>query len=304
MENPKISVIIPVYKAENFLNRCVDSILAQTFQNFEVLLIDDGSPDRSNEICDRYALQDSRIKVIHKENRGVSHSRNVGIDNAIGDWIFFLDSDDWLSEKCFDLLIDTVVTNKLDFSQVSFQQVDCDGVVTKKRMLDSGICRASEYIVSDSICINLWVGLYKRDIIVKNNIRFDELMKLAEDQKFLFDYLNHCDYIQTIPVTCYNYFCNLNGAMRNTKVHDLVFCALNMWLYKINNRLFSKRCDAIIASHIYMLIEKKENTYAISRSLFSLIDRGFKRFPTRIFYLARVSFFLFYYLLKIRLRYF
>ena len=91
-----VSVIVPVYKAEKWLHRCVDSILAQTMEDFEVLLIDDGSPDRSGEICDEYAAKDSRVWVFHKENGGVSSARNLGLDNAQGEWISFIDSDDWV----------------------------------------------------------------------------------------------------------------------------------------------------------------------------------------------------------------
>ena len=99
---PKISVIVPVYKTEAYLHRCVDSILAQTFQDFEVLLIDDGSPDRSGEICDVYAQKDRRVRVFHKENGGVSSARNCGLDNAKGEWICFVDSDDFLDTTYLD----------------------------------------------------------------------------------------------------------------------------------------------------------------------------------------------------------
>ena len=99
MSNPKISVIIPVYNAESTLRRCVDSVLAQTFTDFECLIINDGSKDRSGAICDEYAARDSRVKVFHKENGGVSSARNVGLDNATGEWIAFVDSDDWAGEK-------------------------------------------------------------------------------------------------------------------------------------------------------------------------------------------------------------
>lgn len=106
--NPKISVIVPVYNVEKYLRRCVDSILAQTFTDFELLLIDDGSKDKSGEICDEYAKTDNRVKVFHKENGGVSSARNLGLDNAKGEWICFCDADDWvLSEwlQAFSLLI-------------------------------------------------------------------------------------------------------------------------------------------------------------------------------------------------------
>ena len=97
MPTPKISVIIPVYTAEKSLCRCIDSILTQTYQDFELLLIDDGSTDSSGAICDEYAEQDARIRVFHKENGGVSSARNVGLDNARGEWYAFVDSDDSVS---------------------------------------------------------------------------------------------------------------------------------------------------------------------------------------------------------------
>ena len=92
--NPKISVIVPVYNVEMFLRRCIDSILAQTFTDFELLLIDDGSKDKSGEICDEYATKDVRIRVFHKQNGGVSSARNVGLNHAIGEYICFCDADD------------------------------------------------------------------------------------------------------------------------------------------------------------------------------------------------------------------
>ena len=99
--NPKISVIVPVYNVEKYLHRCVDSILAQTFNDFELLLIDDGSKDKSGAICDEYAAKDSRVRVFHKENGGVSSARNLGLENAKGDWIIFIDSDDWIADDMF-----------------------------------------------------------------------------------------------------------------------------------------------------------------------------------------------------------
>ena len=94
--NPKLSVIVPVYKVEKYLVRCIDSILAQTFVDFELLLIDDGSPDKSGDICDEYACKDTRIRVFHKENGGVSSARNLGLENVRGNILTFIDADDWI----------------------------------------------------------------------------------------------------------------------------------------------------------------------------------------------------------------
>lgn len=101
---PKISVIVPVYKAENYLHRCVDSLLAQTFQDFEILLVDDGSPDRSGEICDEYARKDNRVRVFHKENGGVSSARQCGMDNAVGEYTIHADPDDWVEPNMLEEL--------------------------------------------------------------------------------------------------------------------------------------------------------------------------------------------------------
>ena len=96
---PELSVIVPVYNAEKYLHKCVDSILSQTYRDFELLLVDDGSPDQCGRICDAYATQDPRVKVIHKPNGGVSEARNVGLDQAKGNYISFIDPDDWVEPK-------------------------------------------------------------------------------------------------------------------------------------------------------------------------------------------------------------
>ena len=103
-----ISVIVPVYNAEKYLHRCINSILAQTFVDIELLLIDDGSTDSSSVICDKYAKKDQRVRVFHKENGGVSSARNLGLDNAQGEWIAFVDGDDWVKETYLSNLLSHV----------------------------------------------------------------------------------------------------------------------------------------------------------------------------------------------------
>ena len=97
-KNPKISIIVPVYNAEQYLRRCIDSILNQSFTDFELILIDDGSKDKSSDICDEYAAKDSRVRIFHKENGGVSSARNVGLDNSCGEWVAFVDADDEIED--------------------------------------------------------------------------------------------------------------------------------------------------------------------------------------------------------------
>ncbi len=116
MEKDLISVIVPVYKVEEYLNRCVDSIINQTYKNLEIILVDDGSPDNCGKICDEYAKLDKRIKVIHKKNGGLSDARNAGLSVAKGKYIGFVDSDDYISENMYEILYKELVKNKADIS--------------------------------------------------------------------------------------------------------------------------------------------------------------------------------------------
>ena len=105
MQTPKISVIVPVYKVEPYLRKCLDSIVGQTYQNLEIILVDDGSPDKCGEICDEYARRDERIQVIHQENGGVSAARNAGLKKVTGEWIGWIDPDDWAEPDMFEYLL-------------------------------------------------------------------------------------------------------------------------------------------------------------------------------------------------------
>ena len=107
--SPKISIIVPVYKVEQYLRRCLDSIVAQTFTDWECILIDDGSPDNSGRICDEYAEKDKRFRVFHQENVGVSAARNKGLDEARGEWIGFVDSDDWIEKEMYEYLYNDAI---------------------------------------------------------------------------------------------------------------------------------------------------------------------------------------------------
>ena len=119
-----ISVIVPIYQTERYLPRCIDSILAQSFRDFELLLIDDGSKDNSGAICDWYARQDSRVRVFHKENGGISDTRNFGLDHAKGDYIAFVDSDDYIGHDYLKILMEMAVENDADMTIISFQQTN------------------------------------------------------------------------------------------------------------------------------------------------------------------------------------
>ena len=117
---PKVSIIVPIYNVEKYIHKCIDSILSQTFTDFELILVDDGSPDKCGEICEQYALKDNRIKVVHKENGGLSDARNAGIDVASGKYIYFIDSDDWISPNSIISLLNFAEDNQCEIVQGGF----------------------------------------------------------------------------------------------------------------------------------------------------------------------------------------
>lgn len=193
MSNPKISVIIPVYNAEDTLRRCVDSILSQTFTDFECLLINDGSKDRSGEICDEYAAKDSRVRVFHKENGGVSSARNIGLDNAKGEWITFLDSDDYIEEEFLGSIVnignaELIIGSCIWISDGGRRQLidDIPSNVTDRTQI------LKDYLYSCTFNVP-WGKLFKRSIIVENAIGFNTEMRFAEDLCFVYQYLSHID---------------------------------------------------------------------------------------------------------------
>lgn len=201
---PKISVIVPVYNTEQYLHRCIDSILAQTFTDFELLLIDDGSKDSSGRICDEYALKDSRIRVFHKKNGGVSSARNLGLDNAKGEWISFVDSDDWVENKYIEELFSN---GQFDFVACYYKAEDWDTWVSQP------FDNCSYYGNNIHKCLNLNIKrmvynvckLFNNEIIKENHIRFDTVISYGEDTIFTFEYLAHVKSIKTISSALYHY---------------------------------------------------------------------------------------------------
>ena len=208
---PVVSIIVPVYNAEKFLHRCIDSIHAQTFTDWELLLIDDGSMDRSGQICDEYAAKDERIRIFHKENGGVSSARNIGLDYARGEWITFVDSDDWVSE---DLLKELVKHSDSDLVVADF----CDeGEGQWNEKLPVGQWQGKELsgIIENSIALVRftapWCKLFKNSLI--GQTRFHVELTTQEDALFVFRYLCVVQNIQIIPNKGYHYNRETSGSL-------------------------------------------------------------------------------------------
>lgn len=215
MKTPKISVIIPVYNAEKDLHRCIDSILAQTFRDFELLLVDDGSKDISGEICDDYAQKDERVRVFHLRNGGASSARNVGLDNAHGYWVTFVDSDDYISENFLATIdlqdCDLVILQNQHFS--SQRKIFSKQEMSPQKFDGKNAVRIflAKHLLYH-IMLTPWGKLYKRNLIA--NIRFDKSLRIGEDVVFVHQYLLECSSICVVEGATYYYndedenFCN------------------------------------------------------------------------------------------------
>lgn len=187
----KISVIVPVYKVEQYIGRCIESILAQTFRDFELIIVDDGSPDNSGAICDEYADKDNRIKVIHKKNGGVSSARNAGIEVATGEWLCFVDGDDIIAPT---YLSDFDLRDEADIYIQGYVKI-CSGAVVEhhnfKGFNKKGLFEIISYAEENSIINSPCFKLFRRGIIDKFGIKFDANISYGEDHLFSLEYILH-----------------------------------------------------------------------------------------------------------------
>ena len=205
---PTISVIVPVYKVEQYLHQCIDSILAQTFTDFELILIDDGSPDNCGAICDEYAKQDARITVIHQENGGLSAARNAGIDIAKGEYLTFIDSDDWVHPMYLELLVRAVTDNSVDISVCmctrSLGEIKSADKEYSCKILDGLSFLKDDHIIGIIACAKL----YKTKLF--DDIRFP-IGKLHEDEATTYKLLFKAGNVVLIQSKLYFYTLNENS---------------------------------------------------------------------------------------------
>lgn len=208
-----ISIIIPVYRAETFFDDCVSSILAQSFGDFELILVDDGSPDRCPELCDKWAATDERIKVIHKQNGGVSSARNLGLDIASGEYICFVDSDDTLPVNGLQILMTSIEQSNVDVVFGTFQFQYGDKLLPHASRLPEGKYLFKDVLkdfIDDGTLSGFLLGsacaaLYKRNVIIANHLRFKEGLKNNEDGLFNFELALVANSFAVVNSPVYNY---------------------------------------------------------------------------------------------------
>lgn len=211
----KVSIIVPIYRVEAYLRDCIDSVLCQTFSDFELILVDDGSPDRCGEICEEYARQDSRIRVIHKPNGGLSDARNAGLDIACGQYVYFLDSDDTIVPELLETVLPYMEQgcDLVSFTLRSFCEDSMKSEVWKRKARRYSLNSLEERkhflhrtMFSNDIGWEAWSRIFSRDIIERHHLRFvDNRRIFAEDMCFSLCYMTHVSEIMCLDVCLYNY---------------------------------------------------------------------------------------------------
>lgn len=228
MEN-LISIIIPVYKSEVFLNKCLDSIINQTYKNIEIILVNDGSPDNSGKICDQYAKKDERIKVIHKENGGVSSARNLGLKNATGKYITFVDSDDWIEPDMYECMIKKLQENNVDMVRCSYYKEDGEKVIDSHHAfnedirydLNSDFNRENilNLLITGEFRAFLWLILVKREFI-ESIKEFNTNVAMREDLIWMVELMCVINSIYICTRPFYHYYQNPNSATNSPKFKE------------------------------------------------------------------------------------
>lgn len=211
MESTKkelVSIIVPVYNVEKYLRRCIDSIINQTYRNIEIIIIDDGSTDNSGKICDEYAKRDNRIKIIHQQNKGVSSTRNNGIEHANGKYITFVDSDDFIERKMIETIYNKIICENADIVICGVKSIDENNNVinqsinTKENKFNN--VNAIKVMLDEKLFYSVcWAKLYKKKLF--NNIKFNPKIRIAEDMDVLYRVLYKSNKIVQIPERLYNW---------------------------------------------------------------------------------------------------
>lgn len=278
---PLISVIIPVYNAEGTLRRCLDSVCSQSYSNLDIVIINDGSTDRSGMICDSYAKRDQRVRVVHQENKGVSETRNNGIKLAAGEYLTFLDSDDWIEQGLFQHLIGEIRENDLDIIQWSYCIDSDDGQCLsvrnqKVRSLKDCNCR---YIACFFSTIGyVWNKMYKTQIINVSSKQFDKNSVLYEDMLFNLDLLSegYEVYFTDFIGTHYVQYSQSLGRKRTTANYSLGILCLDRKLSFLRRfDLAEKEKEKFRAREIidlsYNEIKPNDRDYSPSASIVKMI---------------------------------
>ncbi len=233
VKHPIISIIVPIYNAEKYLRRCIDSVITQTYQDWELLLIDDGSPDNSGVICEEYARTDSRIQVYHKKNGGVSSARNLGIEKVNGDWIAFVDPDDYVSDNWLSEVDNTIANSDADMIVFGNTKEDINGNLLSTFVPEKFYENGGWVVLMQSYKQSMWNYLYKKSLIIKYRCLCPVGIRLSEDHAFILQYLSHNPSIAVLKTPLYHYIVNPKSLINSQLNFDVITDNLRVAIYMI-----------------------------------------------------------------------
>jgi glycosyltransferase involved in cell wall biosynthesis len=270
MDNmPKVSVIVPIYNVEKYLKRCMDSLLNQTLRDIEIIMVDDGSPDNCPRLCDEYAKQDSRIKVIHKKNGGLGFARNSGMEVAVGEFVAFVDSDDFVTINMYESLYRTAKKYELDtiFCSLNFykdekhivrrKEVDQFTIFSGREKVDAFLLDyigpEPSYPRNTKFIKSVWKALYSLDLVKNNAIQFYSEKKIAsEDVLFHIDYLSKASSVGFLPEYYYFYFYNDSSITKIISKDKIE--RIKLMLIEVNKKLNDCFPTSAYKIHYYRLM--------------------------------------------------
>ena len=241
--NPTVSIIVPVYNAQRTLRRCIDSVLNQTFSDFELLLVDDGSKDESGEICDSYALRDERVKVFHIENSGVSAARNVALDRARGEYLQFLDSDDWITADATQQFVRAARKYDCDMVISDFYRVVNDRLSVKGDIEEAAVMSREEFAAhmmenpADFYYGVLWNKLFRRSIVEEHSLRMNPEISWCEDFLFNLEYIRCADRFYALNVPLY-YYVKTKGSLASQGSNLFTTLQMKATVFDYYNQLY------------------------------------------------------------------
>lgn len=268
---PFISVIVAIYQAEKTLSHCVDSILGQTLRDIEVILVNDGSSDKSSEICDEYARKDNRIKVLHKEHSGVSDTRQMGLLNVTGDYVIHCDSDDWMEPDMLETLYKNAQESDADLVVCDYWAEYRERVAQKafeqNINADTDLCEQME-----NLLLSVWNKLIRRSFIVQNDLHFLPSVCYAEDLYFVFNALDQNPKIAYVPLPLYHYNVQNEGSLTHNVLQEC-FESQETVLTKLSGCLSNVNLKKRLVWH------KCSFLYYAYKSKYFTIAELFKKFP-------------------------
>lgn len=286
-EQPKVSIIVPIYNVEKYLERCMNTLVNQTFKDIEIIMVDDGSPDNCPQLCDEYAKKDARIKVVHKKNGGLADARNAGLDVATGKYIAFVDSDDFVKENMYENLYNIAINNSADTVFCGHYQYSNNKAIEGKRNLrEKKVFEGNDLnefaldFVASPIGVktdwkyemSVWHGIYSNELIQKDHIRFrSEREILSEDIYFNQLYLVHSKKIVYIPEPYY-FYCDNNGSSLTHAKYDSSRYTRMLKLYNALCELTKDRDPNCMRAKRCLIAYMRGNAYKVIDSHYSHKD--------------------------------